>query len=447
MEKTINKVRTWCAIHPFLIVMLIYLLLQLIVNKQVAYDGDVAIYFGKFSKEIFESHHIVQSFIQYLGFRYTQWTSRVIIETLLIICAYIPLFIFKILNSLVFTGIVYFSYKIVSFFTNKNSLPTLIFIALLTFLYPLGDMGSAGWIATLTNYPWPYLGLLISTYELLSLLKSKRNDWYRYFLILLSGVVSANQEQCVAIMLGMSVFLIIHFLIKKERFHIWPYIVYASITLLGFLNTILCPGNALRMKVELAHYFPEFANFSLIHKIELGSSRLLVKFVLQPNFILSVFTILLLIYVFSVSQQLKLRVVSVIPCFVSLTFGLFSNATYAQFPFLKFISNSLTQYGLFSFTSFESWIVWALLIIVIGCVLFVMISLSKQTHYDSLIIVCLLLLAFGSGAMLGLSPTIWASAERTLFFSYYLIIICCGFLFSKIIEYDFSNEKVVQSSL
>ncbi len=88
-----------------------------------------------------------------LAHRYETWSSRMVIEAVLIPLVHCPL-LWKILDIVIFT-----------------SLPVLLcgllgvtgrgrwFVAGLVLLYPFADMASAGWIATTTNYLWPLWGV------------------------------------------------------------------------------------------------------------------------------------------------------------------------------------------------------------------------------------------------------------------------------------------------
>lgn len=90
-----------------------------------------------------------------LAHRYETWSSRMVIEAVLIPLVHCPL-LWKILDIVIFT-----------------SLPVLLcgllgvtgrgrwFVTGLVLLYPFADMASAGWIATTTNYLWPLWGVLV----------------------------------------------------------------------------------------------------------------------------------------------------------------------------------------------------------------------------------------------------------------------------------------------
>lgn len=90
-----------------------------------------------------------------LAHRYETWSSRMMIEAVLIPLVHCPL-LWKILDIVIFT-----------------SLPVLLcgllgvtgrgrwFVTGLVLLYPFADMASAGWIATTTNYLWPLWGVLV----------------------------------------------------------------------------------------------------------------------------------------------------------------------------------------------------------------------------------------------------------------------------------------------
>lgn len=113
--------------------------------------------FGDFA--YFYEQAKIQNIFQFLLKRYNEWSSRVFIELVMICVLRCPLIIFHILDIIVwislFICLVYLVFP-------KEKYYLSIFVALLIIIYPLYDMETAGFFATLTNYIWPLSSLLIS---------------------------------------------------------------------------------------------------------------------------------------------------------------------------------------------------------------------------------------------------------------------------------------------
>lgn len=85
----------------------------------------------------------------FLSMRYNNWSSRLIIEPILIFLVKSNINIWRVTDSILYVLGVVLSLKLVNYKTNRN----FNIIGCLIFgLYPILDMNSAGWVATTTNY-------------------------------------------------------------------------------------------------------------------------------------------------------------------------------------------------------------------------------------------------------------------------------------------------------
>ena len=145
-----------------------------------------------------------------LAHRYETWSSRMVIEAVLIPLVHCPL-LWKILDIVIFT-----------------SLPVLLcgllgvtgrgrwFVAGLVLLYPFADMASAGWIATTTNYLWPLWGVLVIGMVLKQLRCGRKVPVWEAVAALLACAYAGSQEQVAVLLfllLGMEV---LHYILEKR---------------------------------------------------------------------------------------------------------------------------------------------------------------------------------------------------------------------------------------
>ena len=147
-----------------------------------------------------------------LAHRYETWSSRMVIEVVLIPLVHCPL-LWKILDIVIFT-----------------SLPVLLcgllgvtgrgrwVVTGLVLLYPFADMASAGWIATTTNYLWPLWGVLVIGMVLKQLRCGRKVPVWEVAAALLACAYAGSQEQAaVLLLLLLAAIIIRHEVILKKR--------------------------------------------------------------------------------------------------------------------------------------------------------------------------------------------------------------------------------------
>ena len=97
--------------------------------------------------------------IKYTQMRIQTWTSRNIIELVMLVLLNINKWVWIILDSGMFVLILHSLRKIVCS-TKENDWLITLFLMFIIMLFPFGTFGVAGWYATTLNYEWPLaLGL------------------------------------------------------------------------------------------------------------------------------------------------------------------------------------------------------------------------------------------------------------------------------------------------
>lgn len=137
--------------------------------------------------------------IEYLTMRYSTWTSRLIIEAIMLILLQLPSLVWIVLDSLIFV-LVY--YAIIKILNGKDKLWINV-VAIIMFLsFSFNYFGSAGWYATTINYAWPLAFGLYALSFIPSFCVSKEIRKIDYFLLGFSLFLSTNQEQMCALIFG-----------------------------------------------------------------------------------------------------------------------------------------------------------------------------------------------------------------------------------------------------
>jgi hypothetical protein len=372
--------------------------------------------------------------IPFLVDRFHSWSSRVIIEALLIILVHVEQ-IWRLLDTAMILLIAVSISKLVPL---NNASRTNWLIICMIFIYPFINMSSAGWIATTLNYIWPLAFGLLAMVPIKKILFHDKISWYEYILYFIALVFAANQEQmCAILFVVFLTFTMYIFLIHKKIYAFM--ILQTIICILSIIFILSTPGNYVRKNSEIQTWFPEYINISFIRKIEMGFSSSWFEFVMEPNAVFIVFcTLLFLCMLIAQKKHLYIWIAS-IPLATTLIFGIFSNVLGEVFPIIQEIKNSITQYGTgVNFTSIRSWIPDLILTLVLISILISLFFTFNNKKY-SVLTMFIIMLGFGSRMIMSFSPTIWASAERTFIFMYFAFIFCSVMLYQVILTTGISK--------
>ena len=164
--------------YPFLILFILILIFNLCINIK---DRDFIWFLNKAN---------TTNLFDYLINRYNTWTSRVIIEAVLVgILKLNYTVIFKIINTIVMFLIPCVLLKL---FSKDKGIKDQFLVICLYLCYNFAHMSSAGWYATLINYMWPLLCLLIGLIPIKNYLIKKESKWYLNIIYLLSILFACN---------------------------------------------------------------------------------------------------------------------------------------------------------------------------------------------------------------------------------------------------------------
>ena len=235
-----------------------------------------------------------QSLVDYINYRYYNWSSRLIIDGLLVILTHIDMIIWKILDVIIYTFGVYYIIKLV----NKKYSKKMAYFGIILFLmYPFYEMASAGWISTTLNYSWCFAFGIISFIPLIYEVQGEKVNRYMYVISFLALLFATNQEQSGALIFAFNLLYLLNSLINKKpvnKFNVLATVISAGALIFVFT----CPGNTIRFAHEVAYWYPEFANFTILDKSYLGLvttfGSLIEQKILFPMFyiILSVFVLI-----------------------------------------------------------------------------------------------------------------------------------------------------------
>ena len=240
------------------------------------------------------------------------FNGKIFTDYLAFLFYHVPYVLWKVFNSAVFVLIVML---LVHLFTDKRPQAVLMTCALVM-VFPLWYLGTAGYIATCTNYLYPLAGLLLIACQLKEVCSGKKVPLYRHFLLLPVMAYLLNQDQAACVLVGglLLLWLYVVFVDPKNKEIARCVAVYFFAALVGYIVLFLLPGHLNRMSstTELELYLPEHANWSIGKKIYRGFTST-VAHVFFDDTTISVLFFFLLFLVCQEKGRLWCRVISVLP--------------------------------------------------------------------------------------------------------------------------------------
>ena len=93
------------------------------------------------------------------------------------------------------------------------------------------------------------------------------------------------------------------------------------IMILSLIYTAICPGNINRVKVVTKLGFPDYANFNIINKLDVGINYFLSWILMAKDLFSVIFLALLGVYTYLISNKKKITIITLIPCLAVLFFA------------------------------------------------------------------------------------------------------------------------------
>ncbi|MCM1244691.1 MAG: hypothetical protein NC293_03495 [Roseburia sp.] len=248
------------------------------------------------------------NYFLYVYARYFTWSSRFILDLLMLWIPSLPAVVWKVLDL----GVILLLYWLLAKFSDRH-----LETALLLCAYPFMHMGSAGWIATTTIYLWPFTAALAAFFLLLHKdAEEKILCSFTYFILV---IYAANNEILACLY---AVALIIYRYtcrekIKKYRGQLLWIIISLFICILGIINVLVCPGNTARIAKETTKWMPQFQELNIFQRVRICIVSTLQHFTSIPNILFLVFAFLLAWHVWKRAEKNRQKVYALLPLFIS----------------------------------------------------------------------------------------------------------------------------------
>lgn len=367
----------------------------------------------------------------YLIHFYMTWQARTISIFFMEIFVSIPHIFWRLADTLIILGM---AWTLSILFTERGQSNKKLnwFITGSLLIYPWSHMFSAGWIATTTCYSWVLAFLLIAMIPLKKQCENQSLKAWEYPLYVVAGIIAGSQEQSAAMLFFIYLVVTVYLVVthKKKCIFLWIQMIL-SVASLAYI--FVCPGNKLRAAAEQITWFPNFSMLSPFQQADQGTSRALCQIFFTPNVTALVVCILAAILVFHKYNDVFYRVISLFPLAVLVIMGFLTPITQTIFPGVAkmlqqttlVFRGTVTDYGMINFDNFTfvyGYLTFFILSMAFVCIL-VSIFLIFGGKEKSFILCIALIGSLAVTAVLGFSPTIWSSSNRTFIFLYFTFII------------------------
>ena len=347
---------------------------------------------------------------RFLYERYELWSSRVAIEALLIVVARFP-WLWRVADTFVCIAITVLLARLCN--PEKSREKNLLLCGLwLTF--PVWLTWEAGFLATTLNYTWPLCAALLAITPMVKQFQGREVKKWEYAVAFPALLFACFAELlCATFLLAVLGSLVYRIFFEKKNpaFQIGCALICGAMLVFA----LTCPGNDNRTLLETASWFPEYAELSLVQKVDIGFSSMMEAMFLRPNSFVLIFCAVLALAVWIKTKRWGSTVPACFPFLYGLIRGVLGlgGDTVGELGTDLVLSKPLTWFPV---------LIFVLLLALILLCLRIVFDDTKQYCF------CFFLLFLGAASRMamGLSPTVWASGNRSCLFLYLAMAVVMG---------------------
>ena len=381
--------------------------------------------------------------ISYVGPRYFNWTSRFLIEYTLCAVLRVSKYLWILIEALMVTLV---GYSISKIFVKDNKTENNTMLLFMILIYPLDVMNGAGWAATTVNYMWPLATCLYALVPIKKIYDGEKIRWFQYPLFILSLIFAGNQEQTCCILVGCYLVFSIFMIIKNKKIHLFM-IIQLLLAIASLIFILTCPGNYIRNTYEIKESFKDFNMLTFMDKIGLGFTSTMGLIIKSGNLVYAVLSLIIVFYIFSYYKNKLYRIVALVPLMSMCLLCYTRNVTNNMFPFFGAF-RSLVHEERVMLTAANSNNLLNVVPIVFSYANIVCIILSLLVIFKNLknnLALFVFLVGFASRLIMGFSPTVFMSGERTMIFFEFAMIIVSLLIWQELLKKNDKLDKKVQN--
>lgn len=345
---------------------------------------------------------------------YRGWSGRIPLQALDIIFLQLPVWVWRIWDTILYTLCPYFLSEVVLSFGRKEDkkqlLVTNTLICLAFIIIPRVVLGRVVfWISGSFNYLLPCVGLFMALYPFAELLHDRNVKRGRFILAFIGAFLCCYAEQTAAIFVCLAGFIILFSVIRKIKISKVHYILL----LWGLLQMIIeyvAPGNYVRYDSEVLLWYNQYDMYSIVDKLLLGVS-FCVKMLVSYGWMF--FGIILLLMAFRLPAK---------PLIYKIGYGgliVFSGGMW-------YLMSRISENTIFWVDDIKSVMILFFMISWIIILTIFMHCLYDENEIISILLPLVLLAAFAAGAVVAMSPSCFEAEQRVFFVSYMMLIFAIG---------------------
>ncbi len=426
LENTRADLKKWL---PFAILGILVFLVHFMAARNLG--GDDVKFFG-----IFTSHDF-----NYLGFlrdRYVTWSSRLLIESAMIPAILMPRLVWMVADSLVFTFLGVLIYKLINPRHFRFEIAWVVALMLLMFNYH--DITDTGWITTTLNYLWPLTAALWVIEPFVDVNRCSRMHPARLIVTGLFALFASNMELVCFMLVAVSGAYLLYWAIRR-RFVGYALLVFI-ISAASMVFIFTCPGNTARFANDAQG---QFLSLGYLQKLEIGISLVVSKLLLVPD-ILFIFVCFLSGIILQNDRKTRIAgVIAMVPFFFAIALvAMYFLGTIASLEHdkVRMIMDGISKWGIALAPAPGSRIMmFSAAILFLSVIMLLLLATNFLLIFgktiEGFVAVGALALGVATKAILGFSPTAWASGVRTSLMLSMSLVFLFGYLLKR---WDFSNK-------
>ena len=402
---------------------------------------------NRYDDKVFLESVTGTSIASYVLPRYYNWSSRLIIEFVLCAVLKISKYLWILIEALM---VILAGYSISKLFikNEENKKENTVILVAMILMYPIMQMNSAGWAATTINYMWPLATGLFALIPIRKIWDGEKIKFWQYPLYTIALIFSANQEQACAILFGCYLLFSLLMILKNKKIH--PFMIIQTILVIASLIFILtCPGNSVRTETEIQNTFKDFEMLTVLDKIGVGITSTMGQIIGKSNIIFAIMSLIIAVYVYSNYKESLYRVAAIIPVFSILGLCYFSSISKAIFPYFGALKDLIIKEEVMLTAANCNNLLNVIPIIFAGvnfiCIIMSLLLIFKNLKDNVALLVFLVGLA--SRLIMGFSPTVFLSGERTMLFLDFSMIIVGLLVWQELIKKSDKNDKKIQKRM
>jgi hypothetical protein len=303
-------------------------------------------------------------------------------------------------------------------------------------------LSEAGWAATASNYTFAYPIFLIGMSGFVKIIHNRKFQWYEFIIYPVALLFGTNQEQLAVIGSFTSIMLLIYSVCYRKQRSILL-LLLGLIPIVSLVWFIAAPSAGARGIFE-TRWFIDYKMLTIPRKLLLGFQHAASALFYRYNALFAVVCAFIFIRVIQIRKNILPRIIASIPLLITLEFGmkffvsgwglierLIDNGTFPA----NVVESPLTyNSGMINVLNFQYLISYITYIIaVIGVICFMMsIYNAFEEYHNRLIALWCFCMALISSFILGFSPSVWASGQRTNYFMNMLIMAIGVMTYEKI---------------